>query len=94
MGFLPIKPITLKFSVYETVSSTKIVFAFSLIISLCGRVSAQETFQTLFDGNSLDGWEGSSEYWRVEEGTIVGEITEGERLEQNHCLSCDGIECA
>ena len=32
-------------------------------------------FQPIFDGKSLTGWEGSPTYWRVEDGSIVGEIT-------------------
>jgi type 1 glutamine amidotransferase len=32
-------------------------------------------FVPLFDGKSLAGWEGKPEFWRVEEGTIVGETT-------------------
>lgn len=29
----------------------------------------------IFDGTSLEGWEGKSEFWRVEDGAIVGETT-------------------
>jgi len=32
-------------------------------------------FQPIFDGRTLDGWEGDATFWRVEGGTIVGEIT-------------------
>jgi Domain of Unknown Function (DUF1080) len=32
-------------------------------------------FQPIFDGTSLDGWNGDPTYWRVEAGAIVGEIT-------------------
>jgi hypothetical protein len=32
-------------------------------------------FQPIFDGRTLDGWEGDPKYWRVEEGALVGEIT-------------------
>jgi hypothetical protein len=32
-------------------------------------------FQSIFDGKSLDGWEGDPTYWRVEGGSLVGEIT-------------------
>lgn len=32
-------------------------------------------FQPIFDGKSLDGWEGDPKYWRVENGSLVGEIT-------------------
>jgi len=32
-------------------------------------------FASLFDGRTLDGWEGDRNLWRVERGAIVGEIT-------------------
>ncbi len=32
-------------------------------------------FVSIFNGTSLDGWEGKPEFWRVENGAIVGETT-------------------
>jgi len=32
-------------------------------------------FQVIFDGKTLSGWDGNPTYWRVENGTLVGEIT-------------------
>jgi 3-keto-disaccharide hydrolase len=32
-------------------------------------------FQSIFDGKTLTGWEGDAKYWRVEGGSLVGEIT-------------------
>ncbi len=32
-------------------------------------------FRSMFDGKTLDGWEGDPKYWRVEGGDMVGEIT-------------------
>ena len=32
-------------------------------------------FTQIFDGTSLKGWEGDPRYWRVEAGSLVGEIT-------------------
>ena len=29
----------------------------------------------LFDGKTLDGWEGNTNYWRVEDGNLVGQVT-------------------
>jgi len=51
---------------------------------------AQTDFEDLFDGETLAGWEGSPKYWRVEDGAIVGEIPEGERLAENHWLIWEG----
>ena len=32
-------------------------------------------FTRIFNGKTLDGWEGDPTYWRVEDGSLVGEIT-------------------
>ncbi|MBS1859240.1 MAG: DUF1080 domain-containing protein [Acidobacteria bacterium] len=32
-------------------------------------------FRPIFDGKTLDGWEGDPKYWRVENGLLTGEIT-------------------
>jgi hypothetical protein len=40
-------------------------------------------FVPIFDGKSLDGWEGDPKYWRVEDGCLVGEVTPETLLKQN-----------
>lgn len=40
-------------------------------------------FESIFDGKTLDGWEGDPKYWRVEDGCLVGEVTPDAVLEQN-----------
>lgn len=35
----------------------------------------KEGFVRIFDGKTLNGWEGDPTYWRVENGNLVGEIT-------------------
>jgi type 1 glutamine amidotransferase len=40
-----------------------------------GVVRGDEPGVPLFDGTSLAGWEGKPEFWRVEDGAIVGETT-------------------
>jgi len=37
--------------------------------------AADPGFVAIFDGTSLAGWEGKPEFWRVEDGAIVGETT-------------------
>jgi hypothetical protein len=32
-------------------------------------------FQSIFDGETLDGWEGDPKYWHVADGAMIGEIT-------------------
>ncbi|MHA7130883.1 3-keto-disaccharide hydrolase [Algoriphagus namhaensis] len=43
-------------------------------------------FQSIFDGETLRGWEGDDAIWSVENGVIVGEIAEGQGLETNTFL--------
>jgi hypothetical protein len=40
-------------------------------------------FQTIFDSKTLTGWEGNPTYWRVEAGTLVGEITPATVIKSN-----------
>lgn len=40
-------------------------------------------FIHIFDGKTLDGWEGDTNYWRAESGCLVGEITPDKLLKQN-----------
>jgi hypothetical protein len=40
-------------------------------------------FRSIFDGKSLDGWEGDPKYWRVENGILTGEITPETILKSN-----------
>jgi hypothetical protein len=40
-------------------------------------------FQAIFDGRTLSGWEGNPAYWRVEAGSIVGEITAATVIKSN-----------
>jgi hypothetical protein len=40
-------------------------------------------FTPIFNGTSLDGWEGDPRYWRVENGALVGEITPGNTIRTN-----------
>lgn len=51
-----------------------------LLLSVCINSLAQvndneEGYVSIFDGKTLTGWEGDPVYWRVEDGSLVGEIT-------------------
>ncbi len=37
--------------------------------------SGEEGLPTIFNGKSLDGWEGDQKHWRVENGVLIGETT-------------------
>lgn len=56
----------------------------SLVVSSLA-VAGEPVIQ-LFDGKSLAGWEGDPVYWRVEDGSIVGEVTPKTLLERNSFL--------
>jgi len=40
-------------------------------------------FRPIFDGKTLDGWEGDPKYWRVEDGALTGEVTPETLLKSN-----------
>ena len=42
-----------------------------------------EGFVPIFDGKTLNGWDGDTNYWRVESGSLLGEITPDKLLETN-----------
>ncbi len=44
---------------------------------------SDEGFHPIFDGETLKDWEGDPKYWRVENHTLVGEITPETLLKQN-----------
>jgi hypothetical protein len=43
-------------------------------------------FVPIFDGKTLEGWDGDTRFWRVENGEIVGETTPENRVTQNNFL--------
>jgi len=40
-------------------------------------------FHAIFDGKTLNGWEGNPTYWRAENGSLVGEITPATVIKSN-----------
>jgi hypothetical protein len=49
-------------------------------------------FVQIFDGKSLAGWAGDTNYWRVEDGCLVGEVTPANLLKQNSFIVWHGGE--
>jgi hypothetical protein len=47
-------------------------------------------FISMFDGKSLDGWQGDPKYWRVSDGIMVGEITPATVIKSNTFLIWQG----
>jgi hypothetical protein len=50
----------------------------------------EEGFVSLFDGKSLEGWDGDPVYWSVKDGVIVGEVTPETLLKRNSFLIWKG----
>jgi len=47
----------------------------------------QETgFQQIFDGKTMKGWDGDPDFWRVEDGALVGQTTTEKQPKQNTFL--------
>ena len=49
-------------------------------------------FQSLFNGKDLSGWKGKEGFWRVENGTIIGETTKDKPTKGNTFLIWQGGE--
>lgn len=73
---------------FSFLTSSFVLFLLSL--TTCVQADSKE----LFDGHSLQGWECDEEYWRVQDGAIVGEIAPGTQLQKNTWLVWRGGEVA
>ena len=49
-------------------------------------------FESIFDGSSLKGWDGDPQFWRAENGAIVGESTPEKKVTQNTFIIWRGGE--
>jgi hypothetical protein len=54
----------------------------------------EKGFVDIFDGKTLNNWEGDPTYWRVENGNLVGEITPQTLLKTNSFIIWKGGEPA
>jgi hypothetical protein len=53
-------------------------------------VGANDGFEQIFDGKSLDGWSGKPQFWSVRDGAITGETTKENPTDINTFLIFDG----
>lgn len=59
------------------------------------RLTSEEPgFVSIFDGRTLEGWEGDATYWRVEDGVLVGEVKPETLLRSNTFIIWQGGEPA
>jgi len=65
---------------------------FIAVVACVANTMAQEPSESerLFDGKTLEGWNGDEVWWRVQDGNIVGEIKEGRDLNKNQFLFWEG----
>lgn len=70
-----------------------ILIAFFIFLGITAR-SQDKGFVKIFDGKSLKGWKGDAEHWRVEKGSIVGEVTAEKQLKENTFLIWNGGDVA
>lgn len=52
--------------------------------------TAESGFVSIFNGTSLEGWEGDSKYWRAENGSLIGEVTPQTLLKTNTFIVWQG----
>lgn len=71
-------------------------FALSAIALLFAGTSAlaKSEFVGIFDGQTLEGWDGDPRFWRVEDGAIVGETTKETPTAKNTFLIWEGGDVA
>lgn len=61
-----------------------LIVILSILYSSCSSTRAsKDSYQVIFDGKTLDGWEYDPVYWRVENGALVGEVTPSTLLKRN-----------
>ncbi|WP_339712445.1 DUF1080 domain-containing protein [uncultured Kriegella sp.] len=53
-------------------------------------VDDNDGFEAIFDGETLDNWQGDPNYWRVENGNLVGEVTPSTLLQNNTFIIWEG----
>ena len=68
------------------------IFPLALLTAGCNVSKGQKTkgFISIFNGKTLTGWEGDPNYWRVENGNLVGEITPSTLLKTNNFIIWKG----
>jgi len=63
-----------------------VVVAIWVAACLAVRSAGAAEPRPIFDGTTLEGWEGAAAHWRIEDGAITGEIPAGGKLATNEFL--------
>jgi hypothetical protein len=79
---------------YFLLFSSILAIAFTSIgsVSTAFGQTKEAGFKQIFNGKTLNGWEGDATYWRVENGSIVGEITADKLVKSNTFIIWKGGE--
>lgn len=72
----------------------KMILRTALALVVCLSVSYAQNknagFKKIFDGKTMKGWKGDTEFWRIENGCFVGEVTPEKPLSKNTFLIWQG----
>ena len=72
--------------------TVKISFRLALLLLISAGVSSAKSqtapagFTKIFDGKTMKGWDADPAFWRVENGTFVGEVKPGQEIKTNTFL--------
>ena len=90
---------TLTLTLRSTLFSAACGLAFCIVLSASAQprpmpvvTNDESGFEQIFDGKSLAGWEGDPQYWRVEDGALIGEVTATNLLKVNSFIVWRGGE--
>ncbi len=64
----------------------KQLYSLFALFSISVILQADDGFESLFNGKNLDGWDGSPEHWRVDNGIIIGTCSGPDDLSNNTFL--------
>ena len=70
----------------------KYILAITCLLSSCFFATADEGFQSLFNGKDLSGWAGKEGFWEVKDGAIFGQTTKDKPTKGNTFLVWQGGE--
>jgi hypothetical protein len=82
----------LRVPIINTIIAIGMVFASLGVIApvQCTAADGEDGFETLFDGETLKGWDGDPKLWNVVDGVIRGQTHEERPIDANQFLIWDG----